>query len=331
VSTPDYIPSTGFFPAYLRYARTQTDAPDLFHVGTALAMFSAAAAKDTTLAFPGCAPVPLHLWVLLVGPSGGRKSTAIRVGERVMASVFAGERVTASPLFVMALSRSPEATFDMLSKFPHGLLLHPEASNFFAGLRKPWWGYAEGLLTELYDGRTMKRVLPRKRTKRNPNPPPVEIVIKEPRVAFLGGICPDLLAATVRDKDRIGGSLGRMLPLYAECTWFKEIPSKPSKGIEKRLHLQFLWRASGPWHVSLSTNAMEHYKAWGRKTDYEAYNYAPDKRSMVIRLPQHILRVAALYRMSTSDENDEQVMDKAIALGEVAKMSILKLPPVGHH
>lgn len=323
------MPSHGFFPEYVKYARTQTDAPELFHLGTALAMFSAAAARTTTLAVPDCTPMPLHLWVLLVGQSGGaRKSTAIQIGERVLAT----DPKKKEPFFpLMALSRSPEATFDLLARTPHGLLLHPEASSFFDAFRKPWWSQADGLLLDMFDGRTMKRVLTGRRTKKNPVPPPIEIEIKNPRVAFLGGISPAMICMSIREKDRIGGPLGRMLPLWGDRERFNPFPGKPRKGVEDRLRNSFQWRvtSTGPFQVRFAAEVWEQYKAWSRMLDYESCNYADDKRAMATRLQGHVLRVAALYRLGSIPEvNDAEVMERALAFGDAAKASILKLPPM---
>jgi len=323
----ELVPPEGFFAEYLRYARKLTDAPDLFHVGTALAMFATAAARVAVLVGPdGKSPQPLHLWVLLLGPSGERKSTAINIGLRAFRSV--------PEINPMAVSGSPEGTFNMIAKEPHGLFMYPEASDFFKVLNgRKWLGTAE-LFPSLFDGKTLTRALVGRRTKQNPHPAPIRITIKNPRICFLGGASPTMLPRTISERDLTGGLLGRVLPLYAECTRYDPAPPREgSARVEARLQLLYRravvenWSGSG--RVVLDRFAWMAYKAWVRQTLYEAGNLADDKRGIAVRITGHVLRVAALYRMATPETtNDTAVMHAAMAVGEEAKKSILKLPPI---
>lgn len=344
-SVRDAMPSNGFFPAYVKYARTQTDAPDIFHLGTALAMFSAVAARGSEMAIPlsdgkgkdvkhhgtvvaskTLTVMPLHLWVLLVGPSGERKSTAIQIGARMM---------TYEP--PMRVEKSPEATFNRWSKESDngtlgccGLLCYPEASALFDIIRKPWWAMAEGFLCGVYDGQTMTRMLVGKaRTKggRRVYDAPIEIKIAGPRIAFLGGTCPALIADR-RRGNCVSGLLGRMMPLYGEREWFNEIPPTRRDAEEQRLSRMFRKYALRRRTVDMKPESWAKFVAWAKALDRESGNYTPDKRAMMTRLPQHVLRVVALYRLSIPDDDGTaDVIDRALALGDLAKASILKLPP----
>lgn len=330
----DLMPQSGLFPLYVEYARKLTDAPELFHLGTALAMFSAAVAPKVDLVYlDGKSKTPINLWVLLLAPSGDRKSTAIQIGDRTFfwdpEDPTFGDRAVPT----MCVGCSPEATFDLLAKHPNGILLHPEASTLFQRLRSSVWSTSFGFLCDLYDGRdSYKRYLMVRRTKRNPNPAPLVIEIKRPRVAFLSAASPDSLATAALPEHFTGGLIGRMLPLYDERNGFNAFPMQPKPRDEKRIRKLFArWVESATTNgntVSFSPHAWEMYRSWGRRIDLLKNNYADDKRGMVVRLMNHVLRVAALYRLgSPSYEDDCTVMGAALAVGEVAMESILRLPP----
>lgn len=337
----DLMPRRGFFPDYVKYARKLTDAPELYHLGTALAIFSAAVAPCVSLIQPGIAGVdvrmPLHLWVLILGPSGERKTTATQLG---IDTLCGGKGLIDGMVPILSVGRSPEATFKLLSDHPECLLYHPESCDLVRMLEGSAWSATSGLLCDMYDGRDdlpYVRTLAGRRTKRDPHPKPLRTVIPSPRVAFLCGNTPTALEATVKTRSGrnmfVGGFLGRMLTLYAERTRYVEaLPGPPSPRAESRMWSEFnnwvysAWKAKT---VVFPTMWWNIYRNWSIAFERKIHNLADDKRSMGRRLGIHVLRIASLYRLASPPEvEDEDVLQAATSLVDVALESILELPSV---
>lgn len=325
----DLIPRTGLLKDYLDYARTITDAPDLFHIGAALTAFSASVSDKAILTMDretGLVKVPLHLWTLLLGNAGVRKSTVCNATLRMLVS---NDRVCGMP-------SSPEALFDWLSRTPTALIFDPEA-RMFEALRNSNWSYGSEFLRELQDSPdVLHRLLGGRRTRRNPCPDPIEIRIENPHVSVLSASNISLLTSTARGVPRINSPservkmvLGRFLPLYVERERFEPIPLPVNEQAEAKIKqaCKDLSDAMVCPIVTMTLDATSAYDAFADSvTEMIAEVQGQFPRIMVIRLPSHIARVAALYALSSySTVVDEDLMSRAIALGKKAKEAIRRL------
>ncbi len=332
----DVMPDEGFFPEYLRYARTRTDAPDLFHLGAALATFSAYAAHKASMPYRErgkLTETPTHLWTLLVGESGGaRKSTAIDIALGVFKP------------YGIAIATSPERTLrewaaDEMDK-RSALLGYPEATPFFERIRSSSWSGGAGLLPAIHDGSTVRRILVgSRRTRANPHPAPIEQKIVDPRIAFLGGITSESLDRATRRSPAAEAVLARMLVLYAERERFNPLPPSSTRNPDYEQGMaNFAGRCLRyPGPQGLHPETWKLFRKWARKLDREistGKEWTPRRRALARRLPNQVLRIIALYYMSVQGTRVEElwwkpvpVVQKAIALGEVAKESILKVVP----
>lgn len=307
MKTKDLIPDRGLFPIYLRYARTQTDAPDLFHIGSLLAIMSAAATKQSVVS--DGKEHQLQLQVLLAAPSGDRKSTSMQLALHT----FQGATR------LLELERSPERTFAVWSKQPTGMLCYPEGSAFFDMLRKPAWGGGVGLLPSALDGMTMHRFLPGKRRRvggETYHEAPVKITVQEPKIAFLGGISPALLWRK-KCNATLDVTLRHLMVLYAERERFQAIQGFRDCVLEARMRRRLFEPALAELTtVRFGAAASRSLQRWS--------DALPGCNMSVVRLPLMVLKVAALYVLS--GEPDKNVaMKKALALGDVALESISKL------
>ena len=148
------FPVDSFIGQYLRYACRLTDAPEVFHVGCALAALSSVFAPRVRLRMPVQTDTDdeavslLYLWIGLVGPS--RKTTAIVMLRPVL---------TDGPIeWTDEERKSTERTFDFLAKNPRGLIVEDDWGDVLRRLRSPGWATGHGLLAGLLDGDTMRRV-----------------------------------------------------------------------------------------------------------------------------------------------------------------------------
>jgi hypothetical protein len=78
--------------------------------------------------------------------------------------------------------------------------------------------------------------------------------------------------------------------------------------------------------IGLTRGAMRAYDDWMRTLDATVEDYPERMQALITRLPQHILRVAGLYALSSLYADvDTDLMMRAINLGDFAKATILKL------
>lgn len=333
--TENLIPSAGFFPQYLAWARRLTDAPETYHLASALGVMSAVVSNQVDGHFDIRMPsgvvlpsiFPTNLWVLLVGPSGDRKSTAMEK------AISCGQKVVGT---ISAISGSPEATFDLVVHKPDIFFYHSEGSTLFSQLQASYWLQGQGLLCDLYDGREdppYVRMLKGIRSKKNPNPRPVAIVIRRPRISILIGISPDLLDAT-RRSDWTGGLIGRMLLIYGELVKPDENPPRSDEPgrleLEKylakiRVSLEEITRNNGGrgLQVGVRQDAMDVYREWVKSVTRSRKHAPPKIKTLFRRLPIHILRTSALYAVSQfHDTITLESMVPAIRFGDHSMKSI---------
>jgi len=191
---------------YCRYAAAQTDAPMGYHVGIAYPIVAVTAPAGLHL--PGLAggPVIANFWSLLVGRSGWeRKTSAIRIGERVLTDATQG--------LVQGGEISAQALEQQVIENPVQLRVYTEFGDFLSRARagsvlQP----VKAALTKLYDGTAVQRKSAR-RPKKEEEAPVDEA--KMPRVSLLAGITPEYLQAYMELEDLYGGFLSR--PFTLNC------------------------------------------------------------------------------------------------------------------
>ncbi len=265
--------SDTFIGRYLRYARKVTDAPDVFHVGCALAALSSVFAPRTTMTgVLGGKPDPLNLWIGLVGDSGAsRKSTCLNLVRAVLPD---GEI-----LWTDNVQKSVERSCDFFSRNREGIMIWgPCVSEVLPTLRKPGWaGSSAGLLHALRDGRTVTQHVA-KRT----------IEIRDPRIALLTALTPShLRSGTKRDP---GNVATRMLWLSGKRTRTYAYP--PAASVRKTERV----------FIDLAKLRRQSFDIPTVKVDWPAIAVAgrwiksqPMRdQEMFARLPWTVLRAAAL-------------------------------------
>lgn len=338
------VPPHGFFPRYLRYAAQLTDAPEIYHVMSSLAVFSAITASYTEVVFPSLVHMlpepgsiilpadtdsklaysPTPWWGLVVGPSGDRKTTAMNLALGVTKDAN-GISILQDQLQSVG---SPEATFDAVGRVPNSFFFYPEGATLFNLFKASYWAQGQGLFPQLYDGDDMHRKLAGARTKKDPNPEPMQIDITRPRVTLLCGVAtPHLDTAQSTDWD--GGLIARMMLIFAERKRFEPIAGRRDDKERMALHqllLQIrenLIKHPGTFRIGMKADAGKMYVDWTRKIDAAMSTKAPKIRSLFNRLPNHVLRVAAHYAVSQGyNAIDAASMSAALALGNYSASSV---------
>lgn len=319
------IPAQGFFPRYVKYASELTDAPEVFHVAAALAVHSAVCAKYTEVRYLTRSHgkllyswTPTHLWSFLIGPSShSRKTTAINLASEVVKPIVAAQKINFT---------SPSSTFGLVASHPDAYLEYPEGGSLIAMIGAPYWAEGRGLLSQLYDGKDMKKELIGSPTKAQPNPPPRLILIQRPCVSMLVGIAPAHLDKA-QIAEWVGGFFGRTLFVYAKRDRYDPTDVRQNeremlalRGVMSDLRAR-LERMKFV-QVGMRSEAAAEYVRWSGKLE-ERIGSKPTKiQALYERLRQNTLRVAAHYALSQGyDTIGLDSMHAAINYGEFVATS----------
>jgi len=341
VNVGEVIPKTGFFPEYLRYARELTDAPDIYHVAAAIGVHPAVIAgvvevynpakrKSVTEQDGVLAPrettddqlaawAPTHVWPIIIGDSGDRKTTAMNKAKAVLDPFIASREGS-----VMA---SPSATLDFVTKQPNTVFWYGEGAQFFGQVASPQWKDGEGVFTQLYDGTMIRRSwASKKRTQDNPVGNLVEATIERPRVTIAIGIALGYLAEA-RSVDWTGGLIARMLIFHSRRTRSQdaELVNEAGKArLQARLRntlagLSKSVARDGVYRLRITDEAAAMRSDWTAKVDAAGRLMSDKIRPLYNRIPAHILRIAAHYAISLGQSAiGPDAMYAACCLGNVA-------------
>ncbi len=180
----------GFVYDYVRYVSKRTYAPVEFHIGSAISIVSATLGDRLKyLAWEGLW-VP-NLYILLLGPSGGGKSTALRMARKVYQMANPGVELLPKDVTLSAL-------FNAFNEHTARLWCHSELAQFLATLDNQYNRGLRETLTDLYDYEELSSM-----TMKD------GIRIVHPALNILAASNPEWLTAYVRENDVMGGFLPR--------------------------------------------------------------------------------------------------------------------------
>jgi hypothetical protein len=320
------VPDVGLFPIYLRNASRVTDAPGPYHVGALLGVMSAVAcphARASIRVGRDERREPLHLWILLVGPSGNRKTTCVNLASEAAEKVLGGRY--RSPL------GSAAGIEEMVLREPHPFMLIPEAPTWFAGNRASYMHDGAALYCDLYDGRIRRRNVlegaPRQ-SKRRKGEPQAD-TIKQVNVTILAAGATAGLMRSTRRVDWEGGLLSRVLIVGAGEPRYRPIPFSWDESFLdsfKRRLIAVENIAKRTQTVSPTDAARKEYEAWSFRLHAGLRGLSDAHSILCNRLTHHVLRIASLYalsRLSTEITGDDMI--RACHFGLYCRDSILAL------
>lgn len=197
------LPDQGFLYWFVRHMYESSDSPLAYALGTALTMVAAVAPAGTAFQFG--TKIQPHLWVMLVGTSGGRK------GVSPIKAIEILQEHDPDRLFKNA--QSSGALVDELAKGSGQFLwVLSELGEFFQGVTKGQ--HREGLkmmLNNVYDGIPIDNVTRSKGAS----------IALRPRLSLLGAANPSILEEHTTLHDWENGWINRWMIIYArpERVW----------------------------------------------------------------------------------------------------------------
>ena len=283
------LPPHGFVRSWVEYMLPITDAPLVYHLGTALGVVSTLIPASVIL--PDGDELPPNLFTMLVGPSTkSRKTHAIAEGRKAL------ERVAAHKL--MNDDGSGEGFADAILANSQRLIVSEEGGMF---LQHTMTGtYASSLrsrLTAAADCSPVERHTSKRAgkgavgtldAKREPNP----------RVGFLMGCTPTHLEEHTFKLDWEGGFLSRFLILHSRRQ--REMP-KALLDVEGRVRMDrylaaFAKVASVGACAGMNTEAETYYQAWQRRHSAGANssNVPSEVEGVLERAQRHVRKVSLI-------------------------------------
>lgn len=309
---------SAFLRGYVEYASQCSDAPDIFHIGVGLTIFSAAVAKTARCPFMAGRSLVPNLYTLIVGPSrSARKTASLDIGIQLLRD--------ANPESVIPIPGSYEELVAQLRSTPTGLLEYREFGHF---LKTTVRGYGEPIRTVLMDlfdwppDQQYVRNLKKGKT-----------VIEAPIVlSMLSAIATDLLFKFTDTEEWTGGFFGRCLLLYGERDTFK----MPTPWDEAKDYLTTQLKgwvnAAIPYCGGFHPDAWNMFTQWSQYRDSSSINAPPRVQTFFSGATTLAAKIALLYAI---DQHEPMAGHGwMISYGALAKailfVDTLYLPSIMH-
>lgn len=224
-----------FFDLYFSYVG-ETECPLVFHRWTAISCVAALIGRDIFIPF-GHSEIYPSIYVMLMGAPGTRKSTAIRIGQKLVSTVgydhFAADRTSKEALWLdmqseqdknMEAYLGDEDLEELELNIPTELYIIADEFNDFMGIRNEEFQTA---LTKMWDSPAEYKTRTKNASSTN---------IFKPTINVLGGNTPGGLSKGFGVEAINGGFFSRILFIHAESTGVKiPFPSSPPGNIKLQL------------------------------------------------------------------------------------------------
>lgn len=272
--------------AYAEYS-SESESPEDYHLWTGLSIIASAVRRNVSLD-QGIYTLHPHMFVMLVGPPGKvGKSTAIRMGRRLLLGVdginFGPDSVTREEL-IRQIAKVGQG------KPQAAMTIH---STELSDLIEPSGVTMISFLTTIYDGDDRWKYATKGSGRDD---------IGKPSLNILAGTTPSWIADGL-PSDIIGhGFIARVIFVYAEePRYLKPFPRSPSKSLTRKLvnDLDHISRLEGEfiWGKGSKKTYAQMYRilARTRPKDYRIEGFHNRKKI-------HILKIAMLLSIAESDD-----------------------------
>lgn len=313
--------------SYLEYARN-TEPPVAYHIFTALSTIGACLQRRVWLPW-GHMDIYPNLYICLVGPPGGRKGTAMKIGKRMLEEIgvtLASDCITREAL-IEELQRSmtspdDNATAEEQSEFAKQCALSVFSEEFavFIGDSNPNMVIT---LTDLFDCPASWKYTTKNKGKNN---------LTNVWVNLIGAITPSLLQNRLT-SDAVGGGLISRIIFVVEKGKAKRVPlpflSDKEIALGEKLQHDLFQLLQLEGHFQMAKDAYQTYIQWYTSPTFT--QAVPDDKFMGYneRRSLHLRKLAMICSASRSDEMVVRVEDLNRALGLLEAVEA-KMPAAFH-
>lgn len=311
------VPPDSFLAEYMAYAASCTDSNAAFHIAGGL--ITLAQTLPLNIGVPlGDGHLRGNLYSLVVGPSGDRKTAALKVCDRLLKEACVGN-IAESP-------GSWEGLVEGLREHPQQVVLYEEFGSFLAQTENGYQMPMKTLLTQVYDCGDIGRALSKTRKG----------AIKEPRVCLFGAVTPEFLERHTEPTDWEAGFFNRFLVFYAlkERTFRMQPPRVGGrKSLVDRLQvLVSLDAFSSKECLGYHPSVMPIWNDWYDQTQKRMHESTNNVRGAIARADALAHKIALIfawdYGAARSGEEwyiTEKELLPAIKVVELHLRSILEL------
>lgn len=297
---------------YVRHARSLTDAPLAFHVGGGLVALAGAVGSNVWWYGGGARVQWPNLYVLLVGPSGTRKSTAVDLPTAPLASAVPG--------CLLDREFTPERFIRLLAAHPAAVLKESEFSSLLERMNSNYMNGMKQRLTDLYDCHERYD-----RSVQGTGGQGELISIVKPSLSILAASTVDWLVESIGPNDMRSGFLPRFL-IISSPVREPEPPggyfARSDRGVSAPL-------VAALHHVSTMPSTRLDFDrvkgrlvswAYDRTTAFWASDGSEELGGLYNRLGHHVAKVCALLMISGGPMTNQA---DAVVRESVAERAIL--------
>jgi hypothetical protein len=284
------VPSFGWLRDYLAYGIACTDAPPLYHIIAGLAGIALAISPDHVMMVNG-EEHPLHMFFLMVGESGNRKSAALKRALRVIQPCLAAQQLAHRIWYPEA--SSSEGIIDELAIDPNRIMVASEWTEFHSQGHASYAKHSRELMNLLYDGSALHRI------KANGK----SVIVEKTCVTILGASTPSLVKQATTLHDWSAGKLARYVIGYMGKPDDREMVSaieQPRMVDDLRLGYDRLLSKSHGRAFVLDQAAWDCKVDWEHSDDWVQFRRSlPEHlQPSALRVGEHLYRIAALFQAS---------------------------------
>lgn len=284
-----HIPSHGWIRDYVAYAIQCTDAPPMYHILAASALIANAIAPEHECVVDG-ESIPIHMFFLIVGESGNRKSAAIKRALRAVQPCYLETGLDQRIWYPEACT--PEGIITALLADPNRLMVLTEWTDLQSQGRAGYWQHAPQFWEMIYDRTPIQRL------KMN-----TQVKVERPSITILGASTPSLVKQNTALRDWEAGKMARYLIGYMN----KPDDIEMVNAIE---HVELLPDLRRRYSELLSmTEAISFIPSPEAKLYKDNWQYSQGWKDFVRSLPEHlqpsalragdhVYRLATLYQAS---------------------------------
>lgn len=310
------MPATGILPYYFSEASKLTTAPEVYHLA------SIVTAMGAMLDPVACAYLMrdglfrrerLFLWMLLVGPSGNKKTYTSDLA------------LEATGKYTESRMRSPEggrkALDEMLQDEPNPILHIREAASWFANNRQAYMVEGAAFWSGAYDGYYTPRNAAGRTAKKRIRVgvsllamgPESEIIRAVKRPDWMSGLLPriNVCKAGQRRKGRGGAA------------WPPAVLARIQAALNRMVTV-----ARSAYYIRVTREARKLWDKWTDELEEYLAGRSEIHESIGSRLSWHVLRIATIFacsRFSTVVERED--VEAACLFGRYLRDSAMSLDP----